>query len=75
MLVARRSGNSIMPAPTVALVKRSIRMKLPVSRFLVGIEGERLAGAEVAEPTSFSSSVLAATWSRVVDVELVLEAR
>jgi hypothetical protein len=29
---ARRSENAIMPAPTVALVKRSIRMKPPVSR-------------------------------------------
>ena len=31
-LVARISEKSIMPAPTVALVKRSIRMKPPVSR-------------------------------------------
>ena len=31
-LVARRRPKSIMPAPTVALVKRSIRMKPPVSR-------------------------------------------
>ena len=32
-LEARRSGNRIMPAPTVALLVRSIRMNPPVSRF------------------------------------------
>ena len=32
-LEARRSGWSIIPAAAVALVKRSIRMKLPVSGF------------------------------------------
>ena len=32
MLAARRKGKRIMPAPTVALVSRSIRMKPPVSR-------------------------------------------
>ena len=33
-LVARLRPNSIMPAPTVLLVKRSMMMKPPVSRFL-----------------------------------------
>jgi hypothetical protein len=33
MLVARRKPNSIIPAATVPWVKRSIRMKLPVSEF------------------------------------------
>jgi hypothetical protein len=32
MLLARRSGKTIIPAATVAFVTRSIRMKAPVVR-------------------------------------------
>ena len=47
-LVARRRPKSIMPAPTVALVKRSIRMKPPVSRLsAIGVERDRLRGREI----------------------------
>ncbi|MNJ66352.1 hypothetical protein D3C77_624220 [compost metagenome] len=35
MFCERRREKSIRPAPTVALVRRSMRMKLPVSRLLL----------------------------------------
>ncbi len=62
-----------MPAPAVALVKRSIRMKAPVSRF--SWYGSSATGAEVArlhKPISFKASVLAAMCSSVFTSTLCL---
>ena len=63
MLAARRSGCRIMPAPTVALVMRSIRMKAPVARFSrEGVEGDRRLRRDVADadlvhaPADFAAS-------------------
>ena len=50
-----------MPAPTVALVMRSIRMKEPVARFSAKASKAIGAWVEMLQtPTSFISSVFAA---------------
>ncbi len=66
MFVARRRPNVIMPAPAVALVKRSIRMNAPVSRFSsYGSNATGVAVAMLHRPISFSPSVLPAMCSSV----------
>ena len=65
MFSARRSECRIMPAPTVALLMRSIRMKAPVVRF--SAKGSKAIGVRVEMlqmPTSFISSDLAASWAK-----------
>ena len=54
-----------MPAPTVALVMRSIRMKAPVVRFSAKVSKAIGARVEMLQmPTSFISSDFAASWAK-----------
>ena len=56
-----------MPAPTVALVMRSIRMKAPVARLSAKVSKAIGDCAEMLQtPTSFISSVLAASWAKLL---------
>src|SRR4051794_7606172 len=67
MLLARRNAKSIMPAPAVRLLARSIRMKLPVLWLsaklsnAIGTEVDRLQ-----TPISFRFSAVALMCSRVL---------
>ena len=66
MLLARRRPKAIIPAPAVSLVKRSIRMKAPVSRLTA--YGSNATGAAVdrlQNPISFSPSVRSARCASV----------
>ncbi len=80
MFVARRRPNAIMPAATVALVKRSMRMNAPVSRFSAyGSKATGVAVARLQNPISFKASVSAAMCSSVLTstlcFNLVIRAR
>ena len=56
-----------MPAPTVALVMRSIRMKAPVARFSAKASKAIGACVEMLQtPTSFISSVFAASCAKLL---------
>ena len=66
MLSDRRSAKSIMPAPTVALVSRSMSTNPPVSRFAwYGSNGSRRSVAMFATAISLTASVVAGVRSRV----------
>ena len=74
MLVARRSPNAIMPAPTVRVgeaVDQDEGAGLAVLG--VGIEGDGDAGREIAEADLVEASVAAGQMLERVDVDLVLE--
>ncbi len=65
-----------MPAPAVALVKRSIRMKRAGLAILgVRVEGDGRRRREVAEPDLVQSERLRRDVLESVDVDLVLERR
>ena len=67
ILSARLSGCRIMPAPTVALVMRSIRMKAPVARFSAKLSKASGDCTEMLQmPTSFISSDLAASRAKLL---------
>ena len=74
MLAARRSGCRIMPAPTVALVMRSIRMKAPVVRFSAKVSkaiGDLRRNVADADLVHFER--LGRLVREVVDVDAVFE--
>ena len=74
MLVARRRPKRIMPAATVALVKRSIRMKEPVvAVVVVEVEGDRLGERQIAEADVVERQRLGGERLEGLDVDLVLE--
>ncbi len=63
-----------MPAPTVWLVMRSIRMKPPVVRFRrVGVEGQRLAGRDVDDRDLVQFQLLGCELLEAVGVDPVLD--
>ena len=73
MLCERRSAKCSRPAPTVTFVSLSMMMKPPVSRFSAyGSNGIGRSRLTLHTPISLSSSVVAARWSSVVDVDPVL---
>jgi hypothetical protein len=74
MLPARRRAKSRVPAATVALVWRSIRMKAPSSRFSAyASNGDRLVEVEVAVGDLVEVQVLGRQVVLGVDVDLVLD--
>ena len=67
MFCERRSAKCSIPAPTVWLVIRSIRMKPPVSRLSAyGSNGTARSMATLQTPISLSSRRLAARCSSVL---------
>ena len=65
-LLARRRPKAIIPAPAVWLVKRSIRMKAPVSRLISnGSKATGTAVERLQNPISFSSKVRSARCASV----------
>ena len=74
MLPARRSAKSRVPAATVALVWRSIRMKAPsVAVVGIGLERHRLVEVQVAVGDFVEIEVLGRQVFLGVDVDLVLD--
>ena len=60
-LLARRSAKCSIPAPTVSLLMRSMRMNPPVSRFTAyASNGIERSSSRLHTPISLSSSVAAA---------------
>ena len=77
MLCARRSAKWSMPAPTVALVSLSIRMKPPSTRLgvdvrVVGLEHDRPVGRDLGDADLVQLQRLGREMLQRVDVDLVL---